>query len=105
MNKKQTGITQGLKMLFGIFMVIVYLGMAALLAANVFDWSAAPQWKAVRWFFVVVFAAYGLFRGYRELKGEHSYGMRIMDDDSQDEANQYSTYTKQDKNTTGNEKK
>lgn len=91
MSNRQTGMTKGLKMLFGIFMVLVYLGMAGLLAVNFFDWSLTPLWNAVRWFFVVIFAAYGIYRGYRELKGEHTYGMRVYDDNDQEK---YSTYDK-----------
>ena len=68
------------KMFFGIFMVFVYLDMAALMAVNYFDWSNTVLWKSIRWFFAAVFAAYGLYRGYRELKGEHTYGMRRYDD-------------------------
>ena len=75
-------------MLFGIFMVLVYLGMAVLMAINFFDWSNTPLWNAVRWFFVVLFAAYGIYRGYREVKGEHTYGMRVQDDQEEE----YSTY-------------
>jgi hypothetical protein len=84
-------MTRGMKMVFGIFMVLVYLGMAGLLAVNFFDWSLTPLWNAVRWFFVVIFAAYGIYRGYRELKGEHTYGMRVYDDNDQEK---YSTYDK-----------
>ncbi len=91
MSKRQTSVNQGLKMLFGIFMVLVYLAMAVLLAINFFDWSVTPLWNAVRWFFVILFAAYGVYRGYREFTGEHSYGMRRMDD--QEEG--YTTYGKQ----------
>lgn len=68
-------------MFFGIFMVLVYLGMAVLMAVNFFDWSNAPLWRALRWLMAAVFAAYGLYRGYREIKGEHTYGMRRYDED------------------------
>lgn len=90
MNMRQSGFNQSVKMFFGIFMVFVYLGMAVLLAMNLFDWSRTPLWDAVRWLFVVVFAAYGIYRGYRELKGDHTYGMRTYDDDDQDPG--YTTY-------------
>lgn len=86
-------MTRGLKMLFGIFMVLVYLGMALLLAINFFDWSLTPTWNVVRWFFVVIFAAYGIYRGYREVKGEHTYGMRAYDE----EENGYTTYSREHK--------
>lgn len=88
MNKKQSRINQTVKMLFGIFMVLVYLGVAVLMAINFFDWADTPLWNAVRWFFAAIFAAYGLYRGYREIKGEHTYGMRTYDEDDP----QYSTY-------------
>ena len=81
MNNSQTGMNRVVKMFFGIFMVFVYLGMAALMAVNFFDWSNAQLWKGVRWFFAIVFAAYGIYRGYRELTGEHTYGMRRYDDE------------------------
>lgn len=80
MNNNQPGMNRIVKMFFGIFMVFVYLGMAALMAVNYFDWSNTVLWKSIRWFFAAVFAAYGLYRGYRELKGEHTYGMRRYDD-------------------------
>ncbi len=94
MNNRQTGFNRGVKVFFGIFMVLVYLGMAALMATNFFGWSATPLWTGVRWFFAVLFAAYGVYRGYRELKGEHSYGMRVHDD----EDDGYTTYGNDYKN-------
>jgi hypothetical protein len=84
-------MAQGMKLFFGIFMVLVYLGMAVLMAINYFGFSETLLWRMVRWFFVVMFTAYGLYRGYREVKGEHSYGMRRYDDD---EEQQYTTYGK-----------
>jgi hypothetical protein len=90
MSKQQIGFVQIVKMAFGFFMVLVYLGMAALFASNFFNWSATPTWTAVRWFFVVVFAAYGIFRGYREITGTHTYGMRTYD--KQEDEEQYGTY-------------
>ena len=83
MSKKQSRVVQVLWMFFGIFMVFVYLGMAALMAMNYFDWSNTPLWKGVRWLFAIIFAAYGLYRGYREIKGEHTYGMRRYDQDEE----------------------
>ena len=96
MTNRQTGFNQGVKMFFGIFMVLVYLGMAALMATNFFGWSDTPLWNGVRWFFAILFAAYGLYRGYREVKGEHTYGMRIHDDDEQED--RYTTYDNDFKN-------
>ena len=89
MTKKQTDINQGLKMFFGFFMVLVYLGVALAMALNWLNWSRTPQWDVIRWIFAIVFAAYGLYRGYREIKGEHTYGMRRYEDDDR-----YSGYEK-----------
>jgi uncharacterized membrane protein (DUF485 family) len=85
MNKSLAGFNRGVKVFFSIFMVIVYLGMAALMAVNYFDWVNTPMWNAVRWLFAIVFAVYGIYRGYRELKGEHTYGMRRYDDEDNQE--------------------
>ena len=85
---RQSSVTQVLKMLFGIFMVLVYLGMAVLMAIDLFNLGR------LRWLFAVVFAAYGLYRGYREIKGEHTYGMRRYDESADDEE-PYTTYNKE----------
>jgi len=89
MDNRQSGINQVLKMFFGIFMVLVYLGVGVLMAINFFDWPNVPLWNAVRWVFAAVLCAYGIYRGYRELHGEHTYGMRRYDED---EESQYTTY-------------
>ena len=90
MSKRQIGVNQGLKLFFSIFMVLIYLGMAVLMAINFFNFSNTPLWTGVRWFFAVVLALYGLYRGYRELKGEHTYGMRIDEETNEEE---YMTYS------------
>lgn len=91
MNNSQSRVTQSLKLFFGMFMVMVYLGMAWLMIDNFFGWANTPLWNAVRWFFALIFGAYGIYRGYRELKGQHTYGMRTYDDDQEEE---FTTYSK-----------
>lgn len=88
-DKRQIGFTDSLKMFFGIFMVLFYLVVAVAMAMNWFGWNNTPTWKAIRWLFAIAFGAYGIYRGYREMKGEHTYGMRRMDDE---EPEQYSSY-------------
>ena len=83
MSERKPGFNQVLKMFFGFFMVLVYLAMGALMAFNVFDWSNTPMWNAIRWGFAVLFVAYGFYRGYREVTGRHTYGMRQYDDDDE----------------------
>lgn len=48
---------------FGIFMVIVYVGMGVLLFINFFNWGA--DWAWTRWVVGAVLIVYGIFRGYR----------------------------------------
>ena len=84
-------MNMGLKMIFGIFMVFVYLGMAALMVINYFGFPGI-----LRWVFAVGFGAYGIYRGYREIKGEHSYGMRRYDDDEQERYTTYAERLKQE---------
>ena len=100
MSKRQTGMVQGVKMLFGIFMVLFYLAVAVAMAMNLFQWTDTPLWKGVRWFLAVLFGLYGLYRGYREIKGEHTYGMRTYDDQEED-ADQYLTYAERLKKQEG----
>ena len=92
MSNSQSKIVQSMKLFFGMFMVLVYLGMAWLLLLNIFDWNETPLWNAVRYFFALVFGAYGIYRGYREFRGQHTYGMRQYDDS--DEEPGYTTYDK-----------
>jgi hypothetical protein len=107
MSKRQIGVNQGLKLFFGIFMVIVYLGMAVLMAINFFNFNHTPLWTGVRWLFAILLACYGIYRGYREFTGEHTYGMRVDDDDTNDDE-QYTTYSERMKrmgqNTENDEK-
>lgn len=73
MSHSSNTITRLLRGFFGIFMVVVYLGMAYLLAMNYFDWDATPFWKAVRWGMATIFGIYGIYRGYRQIKGIDYY--------------------------------
>lgn len=51
---------------FGIFMVIIYVGMGVLLMINFFQWN--NDWGWTRWIVGVVLVIYGFFRGYRVYK-------------------------------------
>lgn len=48
---------------FGIFMIIVYVGMGVLLFMNFFQWDA--QWAWIRYIVGVMLVIYGIFRAYR----------------------------------------
>lgn len=57
---------------FGIFMILVYVGVGVLLIINFFNWDASFTW--VRWVLGVLLIIYGFFRGYRQFKGTDYYG-------------------------------
>lgn len=52
---------------FGIFMVIIYVGMGILLMIDFFGWSNS-QWGWMRWVVGPVLVVYGFFRGWRQYK-------------------------------------
>ncbi|MGM9845888.1 MAG: hypothetical protein ACI30K_06640 [Muribaculaceae bacterium] len=52
---------------FGIFMVIIYVGMGILLLINFFQWYG--EWAWTRYVVGVVMIIYGFWRGYRQYKG------------------------------------
>lgn len=56
---------------FGIFMIIVYVGVGILLILNFFNWDSSFTW--VRWLLGVVLIIYGIFRGYRQFRGSDYY--------------------------------
>ncbi len=57
-TKKILGVT------FGIFMVIIYVGMGVLLLINFFDWQ--NDWAWTRWVVGIMLIVYGIFRGWRQ---------------------------------------
>lgn len=58
---------QLMRTIFGIFMVLVYVGMGILLFMNFFDWAGNFAW--VRYVMGSLFVVYGFWRGYRQAKG------------------------------------
>lgn len=51
---------------FGIFMVIIYVGMGVLLLINFFNWGT--DWAWTRWIVGIVLIVYGFFRAWRQYK-------------------------------------
>ena len=64
-----TGI---LGVVFGIFMVIVYVGMGVLLFINFFNWTSGWAWT--RWVVGAVLIVYGFYRGYRTFVAVKTHG-------------------------------
>ncbi len=58
-----------MRIIFGIIMVIVYIGMGALMLLNFFNWSNPMICYAIGGLLVV----YGIYRGYRQFKGIDYY--------------------------------
>ena len=64
-------ITRIVRLVFGVFMIAVYLGMAYLLAVNAFDWDDTALWRTVRRAMAGVFGLYGIYyRTRQELEEE-----------------------------------
>ncbi len=72
------------KVFFGIFMIVVYLGMAYLLAVNYFGWAETPTWNLGRYSMAAVLALYGIYRCYRQVKGIDYYRLNDLNDDDED---------------------
>lgn len=53
-----------MKIVFALFMVIIYVGMGILMLINFFDFRS--DWDVMRYVMGAVFIIYGFFRAYRE---------------------------------------
>ncbi len=59
------------RLIFGVFMIAIYVGMGILMMMNYFQWSG--EWEWLRWLFGVLFIVYGLWRAYRQFRGIDYY--------------------------------
>lgn len=67
-SKNSMGTPRTMRSIFGIIMIIVYLGMGVLFFIGFFDWFKGG-WAWFRWVGGTLFVAYGLWRAYRQFKG------------------------------------
>lgn len=61
-------VPSAMRMVFGLIMIVVYVGMGILLLINFFDW----QGDLLKWLRIVggiILIAYGIWRAYRQFKG------------------------------------
>lgn len=58
-----------MRMIFGIFMIIVYIGMGILCCTNWFGYPESTGWTVGRWVVGVVLIIYGAWRAYRQFAG------------------------------------
>ena len=56
-----------MRAIFGIIMIIIYVGMGVLLLINFFGWDS--DWNVARYVVGVVLVIYGVWRAYRQVKG------------------------------------
>ncbi len=56
-----------LRSIFGIIMIIIYVGMGVLLLINYFGWGG--DWAWTRYVVGIVLIIYGFWRAYRQVKG------------------------------------
>lgn len=56
-----------MRLIFGIIMIIIYVGMGVLLLINFFNW--VPDWNVARYIVGIMLIIYGLWRAYRQVKG------------------------------------
>lgn len=52
---------------FGIIMILIYVGMGVLLLINFFNWQS--DWAWTRYVVGIVLIIYGFWRAYRQYKG------------------------------------
>lgn len=64
-NNKGTNLFRAI---FGIFMIIIYVGMGVLLLCNFFNWETGA-WDWLRWTGGVLLIVYGIWRAYRQFAG------------------------------------
>ena len=56
-----------MRSIFGIIMIVIYVGMGVLLLINYFNWGG--DWAWTRYVVGVVLIIYGLWRAYRQVSG------------------------------------
>ena len=80
-------LTRTLRLIFGIMMIVIYLGMSYLLMVNFFDWSETTTWNIVRYAMATIFGLYGIYRAYRQVTGIDYYRNRSLEDNKQETSN------------------
>ncbi|MDE7412145.1 MAG: hypothetical protein K2M94_08930 [Paramuribaculum sp.] len=68
-ERKKSNMPQTMRNVFGIVMILIYLGMGALFLFGFFDANFSPSWAWLRWAGGALFIAYGVWRAFRQFKG------------------------------------
>lgn len=67
-ENKSSGMPGTMRTVFGIIMILIYLGMGVLFFCGFFSWLTGT-WAWLRWVGGGIFIAYGIWRAYRQFKG------------------------------------
>lgn len=69
-NRENNGVSKAntiMRGIFGLIMIIVYVGMGVLLLINFFGWGG--DWAWTRYVVGIVLILYGIWRAYRQVRG------------------------------------
>ncbi len=67
-NSNRVQVPSAMRVVFGIIMIIIYVGMGILLLINFFDWHGEVLlW--LRWIAGIMFIVYGIWRAIRQFWG------------------------------------
>lgn len=67
-TRRAADVPSVMRVIFGIIMIIVYVGMGVLLLINFFDWGPGI-WQWLRWIGGIAFVLYGIWRAIRQFFG------------------------------------
>lgn len=63
-------LSKGLRIVLGIFMIVIYVGMGVLFFIDLFGWAKmAEPWPVLNYIVGVILVLYGIYRAYRLYKG------------------------------------
>ena len=75
-GKNSMGTPQVMRNIFGIIMILVYIGVGILFFVGYFPWFSG-SWEWARWVVGGILVGYGIWRGYRQFMGiDDPYGSR-----------------------------
>jgi cytochrome c biogenesis protein CcdA len=66
-DQRESMIPSTMRLVFGIIMIIVYVGMGILLLINFFRWGESYTWLRIGG--GILFVIYGIWRAIRQIKG------------------------------------
>ena len=66
-NKRRPGAPATMRAVFGIFMIIFYVGIGVLILLGIFNFYG--DWEWLRWTAGIILVVYGIWRGIRQFTG------------------------------------